>query len=148
MYCDEPMRRLLVSNEVVNLGHHWYDHPAFASYQYKEGGAFFEKNIDAFLLSLGYRHNREPHSYIALQENNKRIAVFAHEGVGSIFLSSVLDIPYAIFATHYAMSHTGMTVLHFDSHGDAIVPKILHFSNDSHLYKEGLPTHYYNSIPT
>ncbi len=99
-------------------------------------------------MSLGYKHDREKHCYEALTENNERVAVFAHEGIGSVFLSSVLDIPYPQFAAHYAMSHTGVTVIKFDNMGNAIIPQILHFSNDSHIYKEGLPTKYCNGIPT
>ncbi len=146
LYQQARFRSLLATEDVFRMGHRWYDHPAFAPYDFKAGVDFFEKSIDNFLLSLGYKHDRENHCYAALKENNARVAIFAHEGIGSVFLSSVLDIPYSTFAAHYAMSHTGVTVIKFDSVGESIVPQMLCFSNDAHIYKEGLPTKYNNAI--
>ena len=63
------------------------------------------------------------------------------------FLSSLLDIPYPIFSTHFDLSHSSMTVIHFDDEKtDRIYPKVLQLSNDSHLYREGILTGYNNRI--
>ncbi len=148
LYHQPHFRALLAKDEFFALGHKWYEHPELQQYPFKEGTAFFDTNIDELLLSLGYRHDRKRHCYEALRENEERVAVFAHEGVGSVFLSSVLDIPYSLFAAHYAMSHTGVSVIRFDGAGNTVIPQLLHFSNDSHLYKEGLPTKYWNQIFT
>ncbi len=152
VFHQPQIRDLMIKDEMLKLGYEWYEHPKFKNLKFKEGVDFFDSNIDEFMLSLGYNHDRENHNYVALRENDERIAVFAHEGVGSIFLSSLLDIPYPIFSAHYSMSHTGMTVIsfdnHFDNYGDRVIPHILHFSNDSHIYKEGLPTNYCNGNPT
>ncbi len=127
---------------MLALGHRWYTHPALEAYPFQAGVEFFDRNTDDFLLSLGYRHDRQHHCYQALEENRRRIAVFAHEGVGCAFLSSLLGVPYSLLAAHYAMTHTGVTAIYFDSTGDAIVPRLLYFSSDAHIYKEGLPTKY------
>ncbi len=148
LYQQSHFRTLFAKEEVLSLGYKWYEHPELQQYPFKEGMAFFDKSIDEFLLSLGYRHDRKQHSYEALRENHERIAVFAHEGIGSVFLSSVLDIPYSLFTAHYAMSHTGVTLIKFDSIGHTVIPQLLYFSNDSHIYKEGLPTKYGNEIFT
>lgn len=145
-YQSFDMRKIFASDECFRLGYKWYECPQFANYKFKEGIEFFDKNIDEFMRSLGYEHDRDNHSYNAVKKNNDKIAVYAHEGIGSVFLSSILDIPYSVFAVRYAMTHTGMTVIEFDNSKNDVIPRMLSFSNDSHLYKEGLPTYYNNEI--
>ncbi len=147
VYQQQRMRKYFVSEEVYCLGDKWYNFPEFKKYKFKEGVEFFNKNVDEFMLSLGYEHNRSKRTYRAVRGNDERVAVYAHEGVGSIFFSSVLDLPYAGFAARYAITHTGMTVIEFGNSGEDIIPGILSFSNDSHIYKEGLPVKYCNTFP-
>ncbi len=147
IYNNPKFKCLFSKNEIRQMGDQWYEHYEFANTKLKDGIEFFASNVDEFMASLGYEHNRKNHTYKATKQNDKRIAVFAHEGAGCAFLSSVLDIPYPIFASHFAMSHSGVTVIEFDECGDEIVPRLLQHSNDSHLYKEGLPTYYGNVIP-
>ncbi len=139
-------RRLFVKDEIRALGHRWYDAPEFKESKFKEGVKFFAGKVDEFMLSLGFNHDREQHTYSGRAKLGERIAVFAHEGMGAVFLSSLLDIPYSDFAAHYAMSHTGVTVIEFDENNGEIIPRILQVSNDSHLYREGIPTSYCNGI--
>jgi broad specificity phosphatase PhoE len=106
-----------------------------------------DREVDAFFLSLGYKHNREKKCFEIVKKNPKRVALFAHQGFGLLFLSSVLDIPYPIFSTSFDFSHSSVTVVDFGRANEKIVcPKILQLSNDSHLYKEGLLTGYENGI--
>ena len=100
--------------------------------------------VDAFMDALGYRHDLENNCYHVERENDQRIALFAHEGVGAAFLSCLLDIPYPMFATHFDMTHTGVTVIGFMGQNDIVLPRVMTFSNDSHLYREGLPTKHQN----
>ena len=45
------------------------------------------------------------------------------------------------------MNHTGVTVLHFKNHADGYTaPKLLCFSDMSHLYSEGLDMKHDNKI--
>ncbi len=147
VYEQHEVKKIFVKEEVCKLGSKWYDFPEFAQYKFKEGIEFFNKNIDEFMLSLGYEHNRTNHTYKALRENNERIAIYAHAGIGRNFLSTILDIPYPSIAPHFIMGHTGMTVIEFDSFGNDIIPKVFQFSNDSHLYKEGMATNHCNITP-
>ena len=101
---------------------------------------------DAFLLSLGYRHDREKHRYELVEPNEKRVALFAHQGFGMAFLSSILDIPYPMFCTHFNISHTSMSVIQFDETAGFSYPQAIQLSNDSHLYRDGLLTGYNNGI--
>ena len=103
--------------------------------------------IVMFLESLGYVHDAEQGGYRVEKNNKQRVALFAHQGFGLLFLSLLLDIPYPTFCTHFDMSHSGMTVIEFPEQESGIVfPRVLQLSNDSHLYREGLPTKYNNRL--
>lgn len=65
---------------------------------------------------------------------------------GRSFLSNLLDIPYPIFSTRLDFSHRGMTVIEFPNQEGIVYPQVLQLSNDSHLYREGLPTNYSNRL--
>ena len=139
----------LNSKEVKELGFEWYKHEYFKDYNFEEGIKRVEREADAFLESLGYKHNRTISGYQAINPNNKKIALFAHQGFGWAFLASILDIPYPYFATHFDLGHSSVTVIHFNDKGinDSIVyPVVLQLSNDSHLYKEDILTGYQNKI--
>lgn len=124
--------------EVTALGDRWYEHPLFDGTDLKKGVLTTNEAVDNFLESFGFRHDRANHRFEVLRKNDKRIALFAHQGFGLAFLSSVMDIPYAHFATHFDMSHSCVTVIGFAEDTKYVYPKILQLSNDSHLFKAGL----------
>jgi len=129
------------------MGREWHTHEAFRGTSFGEGMNRLQREADAFLESLGYRHDLQENLFYADKDWDGRVALFAHEGVGMAFLSCVLDIPYPMVSTHMRMSHTGVSVFQFTPREDGIViPKLLTLANDSHLYREGLPTKYQNSI--
>ncbi len=137
---------LVNTKEMRALGDRWFDHPAFAEYAFEQEMNRIYDATDAFFAELGYEHDRYTGKYIAKAPNNERVAMFAHQGFGLAFLSCILDIPYPTFCTHFDTSHTGVTVIEFAEHNGICVPKILTLSSDAHLYREGLPTKYNNSI--
>ena len=92
---------------------------------------------------LGYRHDHARCAFVAERPNEDRVALFAHQGVGLIFLAALLDIPYPQMCTHFDISHTGITVIHFEGDG-IVIPRVLQLSNDSHLFAAGMPTKYNN----
>ena len=140
-------RRVFNLPEVRRLGEEWYRHPYFEGTQYEAGINRIRREADAFFESLGYRHDRENGVYIQLRENNERVALFAHQGFGLAFLASVLDIPYPTFCTRCDLSHSSMTVIEFREQDGVVIPKMLQMANDSHLYKESLPTNYNGRAP-
>ena len=146
-FYDKEISRLFAGNDIRRLGQAWYDHPALQQYGFGKGIERIQRETDAFLLSLGYEHDRENNLYRIVQPNEKRIALFAHQGFGLAFLSCVLDIPYPQFAPHFDMSHTGMSVIQFQDEGGYAIPRALTIANDAHLYREGLPTRYHNELP-
>ena len=87
-----------------------------------------------------------PHIGLALSAIALGVALFAHEGFGGCFLSCILDIPYPMYALHFSMSHSDVTVIQFEEKDGIVTPCVLTASNDSHLYREGLPLKYQNYI--
>lgn len=143
---DKNICRLFVGDEIKRLGEKWYEHPAISDYNFKSGVDRVNSEVDKWMQTLGYEHNRKDGLYRAVAPTNERIALFAHQGFGFAFLSSLLNIPYPQVATHFDMGHTGMTVIEFTATDDIVIPKVLTLSDDSHIYREGLPTYYNNGI--
>lgn len=140
------MKRLFVGNEIRALGDKWYEHPALAGEKFGEGVKFFNSHIDAFLAEHGYCRDPEEPWYNATEPNEKRIAIFAHWGVGGAVMSHILGIPYPRFVSSFGLSHSDVTVVEFRERNGIVVPQALCYGNDSHLYREGLPTKYENRI--
>lgn len=134
------------SKEVVDLHDKWYDHPDFADMSFKAGIESTSLRVFEFLSQLGFTYDKEKGMYKSSEQGNRRIALFAHQGFGLLFLSIVSLIPYPTFCTRFDMTHTGVTVIEFPECDGYVLPKILTLSNDSHLYREGLPTKYNNEI--
>ncbi len=145
-FYDPVILELFGSREVRELGDRWYEHPAFAKYDFAEGVQYINAAVDEFFLSLGYRHDRENRRYEIVKPNEERVALFAHQGMGLYFFSSMLDIPYPEFATHFDFGHSSMSVIDFRQNGKYVYPKVLQTSNDAHLYRDGLMAGYGNII--
>ena len=145
LYRDERACKRFVSEEIYALGEKWYMHKDFSNPEYKAGMERITSATRAFFKKLGYEYDKKSNCYIAVCPNEKRIALFAHEGFGKAFLSVTLGIPYPLFCTRFELAHSGITVIRFDGEGK-IIPKILQLSSDSHLYREGLPTCYNTEI--
>lgn len=144
-YIPEMVERYNDS-KMLTLGREWYKHPCFANTKLKGGLQWLDEKIDSLFSSFGYVHNREKGCYEITQKNEKRIALFAHQGLGLAFMSSLLDIPYPVFCTRFDIGHSGVTVIQFSNDRNVVYPKILQLSNDSHLYKEDILTGYHNII--
>lgn len=141
--CMDPWTKALFAKEDIRkLGRQWYTHPDFSDTRYGAGMVRLQRETDAFLASLGYRHDPRGNCYYAETPNSEKIALFAHAGAGGAILSCMLDIPYPLFAPIFSMSHTGVTVISFEEKAGTVYPEVLTFSNDSHLYRESLPTIY------
>lgn len=142
-----PEKAMLRDPSVSAMGLEWYKHPLFKEIKGEQEYKRLLENSDDFLLGHGYRHDRQNCRYIAENHTDERVAMFCHQGFGLSWLGVMLDIPLPIIWTGFDLSHTGMTVVEFKPDENGIVlPQVLTLSNDSHLYKEGLPTKYNNII--
>jgi probable phosphoglycerate mutase len=140
---------VLARRDVREMGDEWYNHPELEQFRFGDVIEPIYEKIDDFIASHGYEHDREKGLYKVTERNyEKRIAIFAHECMAKIFMSRLLDIPFPYYAAHFEMKHTGVTVVRFDdaaSRNAGDVPKeyararMLTMSNDSHLYRDGLP---------
>ena len=147
-FFDPKYLEIFSSPEVRALGERWYEHPELAGLNFKAGVERVNAAVDEFFLSLGFRHDRENARYEVLGEhiNRDRVALFAHQGFGMSFFSSMLDIPYPMFCTHFDFSHSSMSVINLEPRGKYVYPHVLQTANDSHLYREGIITGYHNAI--
>ena len=147
LFHDKEARSLFADESVYSLGHKWYEHPEFAKHKkFKEGtDRIYDATYD-FFKSLGYEHIRHTGRYKIIEPNNERIAFFAHQGFGLAFMSVLLDIPYPFIANHFDRCHSGVTTIEFEEQDEYAIPKVLSWSSDSHIYKEGLPTKYNNLL--
>lgn len=143
----------LNSKEVRDLGFDWFEHERLKKYDFGSSMSRINKKTDELLLSLGYLHDRDKCGYKVIERNDKRIAFFAHQGIGLAFLSSVTDIPFSCFSTRFDLGYSSYTVISFDQSGylyktneELVFPKILQLSNDSHLYKDDLSLDYHNTL--
>lgn len=145
-YCVPEVKEQFHHPEVRALGMNWYMHPFFADTKFGENVERVGRETDQLMASLGYVHDAQRCGYVAERPNDQRIALFAHHGFGMSFLSLLLDIPYPIFCPRFDISHSGMTVIEFPNREGLVYPSVLQLSNDSHLYREGLPTNYSNRL--
>ncbi len=142
-FYDPDTRALFCSEEMRRWGKEWYRHPAIAQTKIPQGMARIAKGTDTFLLSLGYRHVEN--GYIAERPNNERVAWFAHQATGLAVMSHLLDIPYPEFCMRFDMGHTGVTAIDFAGDG-FVVPRVMQWSNDSHLFADNGEPCYQNQI--
>lgn len=140
--------QILASKSVRDLNDRWYEHPDLAELHLEASSRRIGGEMDRWLAGLGLEHDRERGMYkVTADVKEKRIALFAHEGAGKVFMSELLDIPFPSYATHFEMKHTGMTVICFDegkrySFDGYARARVLTLSNDSHLYRDGIPTNH------
>lgn len=127
------------------LGDKWYEAFPFNLCNAKAGFERIGKESDAFLESLGYRH--EGIRYRILKHTEERVAVFCHYGFGMTWLAYMLDIPPVLFWSTFSVNHTGVTMINFPEHSDGFTtPQVLAFSDNSHLYGDRLPFEFTNYI--
>jgi probable phosphoglycerate mutase len=148
---------LLASREIRAMGDEWYEHPALRDFHFERTLHPIYEQIDQFLSAHGYEHDKEKGLYRVTEHNyEKRVAIFAHECIGKIFMSHLLDIPFPSYATHFEMHTSALTVVHFDdsTHSTALrqpTPyaraRVLSLSNDAHIYREDLsPEHRFTHL--
>ncbi len=142
----DDLRTNTTSNCTID---NWHTFPPFTEYPEKNFKAGYQRIIDAsdeFLARHGYK--REGAVYKITNPNEERIAVFCHQGFGTTWLSHLLNIPPQLFWRSFDLSHSSVTVLTFSNRENGFTsPMCLQLSDLSHIYREGLPFMYNNSIP-
>ena len=107
--------------------------------------AFIRDNGREFLERLGYRE--EGGVYRILRANEDRVALFTHAVFTRVWLSHLLHLPLHTVWASFAPTHTGVTAVHFKNNPDGFTaPKVLCFSDMSHLFAAGLDMTHDNSV--
>ena len=146
LFFAPEMKELFHTPEMLSLGQRWYEHPVFSTEEFKDrdfgaGIRRIQKGADEFIESLGYKRVSDG-KYEVVEHNDRRVALFAHQGFGLAFLPCLVGIPYPMFSSHFDICTSGVTVIEFANDGGYSYPRILTLSSAAHLYKEGLPTRY------
>ncbi|MBE5787218.1 MAG: histidine phosphatase family protein [Clostridiales bacterium] len=139
VYAHPGIQKQFRCPEVRALGMQWHTHPAFRDTSICAGMERIARESDAWLASLGYQRIEPAGCYQAVRPNRDKIALFAHGGFGTAFLSHVLGLPCPQFSQMISISHSSLTVLEFSEKEGVCLPVILTFANDGHLYHDGIP---------
>ncbi|MDD3957441.1 MAG: phosphoglycerate mutase family protein [Candidatus Izemoplasmatales bacterium] len=126
---------LFHTQDIIDLGLKWYEHPEFENKPFQVEMSRIQVESDRFFSGLGYLHLGNS-KYKVVDENDDRVAVFAHQGFGYAFLSHLLNIPYPQFCTHFELGHAEISLIEFKNEEGYSYPKVLSLSNRSHLDKE------------
>lgn len=133
-FWHKEMSRIFFSEEIMNMGYKWYEHPMLKDYKFKQGVEIMNKWADDFLLELGYEHDRVNHTYKKVKETPNNVALFAHGAFAFSFLSSLLEIPYPIFTTRMTcLDCTGYVIINFEDDYPTCFPYIKTFNSITHL---------------
>ncbi|MBQ8508635.1 MAG: histidine phosphatase family protein [Clostridia bacterium] len=101
---------------------------------------------DEFMARHGYV--REGDFYRIEKPNDERVAVFCHEGFGCTWMAHLLSVPTQQFWTTHYLTHSAVSVFQFENDPAGFTyPKMLAFSDISHILGTDLPYEHSNSIP-
>lgn len=120
-------------SDVIALGSKWYNHELFKDYNFKRGVLRINKETDNFFKDLGFIHDRANKCFYKEKENDDIILFVAHGGFGMAFLSSILDIPYNIFAKRGQVDLCSITEIDFSGDENIVKPIIVNYSDTTHL---------------
>lgn len=136
---NRSLQNLLVSAEMRALGADWFTHRFSPRRKRPRASRACGGKPTRARLASDMCHDRSRCVTSRSGPNSERVALFAHQGFGMAFLSSLLDIPYPMFCSHFDLDHSGMTVIEFSETPGETVPCVLQLSNDAHLYGDGCP---------
>ena len=145
IWCFNLQNTSYKTPETLALGANWFETEPFCRTNAREGFSRIQNASDEFLGRLGYRRNGPV--YRIEQPNEQRIAVFCHQGFGSVWLSQLLAIPTPLFWSAFRMNHSSVTILHFRNYSNGLTaPVCINFSDISHLYAAKLPLQFCNEL--
>jgi probable phosphoglycerate mutase len=133
LFQDKKIIELFHSQEIMDLGMKWYEHPEFDRKSYGEEMKRIQSESTRFFAGLGYQY-LDNGKYKVVKENDDHVVMFAHQGFGFAFLSLLLNIPYPNFCTRFELGHAEITVIEFKNDGGYSYPKVISLSNNCHLH--------------
>ena len=144
MHWSFEKRAEILGNDTVFRSPDAFSHGIYADEQLaQEGYAELCDECDGLLTELGYKRTGVGNGYEAISPNDKKVAVFCHEGAGLHLLSRILGFSPLTLPATFDFGHTGVTIIQFSGEG-VVFPRCLCLSDLSHIYAEGLPMTYNN----
>lgn len=96
------------------------------------------KQSDLFFSRHGYK--KEGNLYRIVNQNDDKIAVFAHAALGLAWLSHLLAVPTSIMWSSFWPATSSVSTILFEERSSTwAVPRCLGFGDVSHLYADNLP---------
>ena len=97
---------------------------------------FDTKKFPELFEVVGYAE--ENGVYRITKPSDDKVALFCHAGTGRILISHLLHIPLHLVWAGFNYNHTGVTVIEFKNQKTGFtVPRMLCYSDTSHLYAHG-----------
>ena len=113
-----------------------FEAPGFSQSGMKAAQDYISAAGDEFLERLGYK--QENGIYRILAPNEQKVALFCHAGLGKILISHLLHIPLHLMWAGFHYDHSGVTIIEFkNTKSGFTVPRLLCYSDMSHLYADG-----------
>ncbi len=118
-----------------------FEAPGFSESNMKDAQDKISAGGRDFLERLGYKE--QDGVYRIVSPNEDKVALFCHAGMGRIFISHLLHIPLHLMWAGFNYTHSGVSIIEFkNSKSGFTVPRLLCYSDMSHLYAEGLDMKY------
>ena len=115
---------------------HAFDAPGFSESGMQDALDKISAGARDFLARLGYVE--EDGVYRITEPNDDKVALFCHAGLGRILIGYLLHIPLHLMWAGFHYNHTGVTVMEFRNQKTGFtVPRMLCYSDTSHLYAHG-----------
>ena len=130
-------------NEKITDKEEWVNHPLYAGSPLAEIISEREKELDALLLSHGYRHRGRLYEILpGYEKSDETIAIFCHMGLGNVLLAHLAGIPTPLWWHIMFLPPTSVTTIYMESHRPGNGIALAHFAgigDVSHLYKGDEP---------
>lgn len=128
--------RLLDSPEAAERLEHWREDPFFAGNEVTEHLDRVAREFDAFLETLGYRH--EGRRFLCGPEPAGTVALFSHGGSGACVLAHLLELPLPFVFSVMPYDFTSLIILNFpDAPGQYVHPRLELFNDAAHIRTQG-----------
>lgn len=127
----------LIGGDILPTHESWKHRKEYKKINISETCSLIENNSDRLLSLHGYERNRN--IYDIKKQNQDRIAIFCHGGLGLMWLSYLLSVPLEIMWSSFWLAPTSVTTILLDERSSKFaVPRAINIGDTSHLLLAGL----------
>lgn len=115
----------------------WWEHEFFSGTHLYESFLAVARGTDEWLRTLGYE--RDGNYYRVVEPKYKTVALFAHAGAFSAFISHIFNLSVPFVMASIPVNQTGVFEIElYGEVGDINPPRLYKRNNISHLYDAGI----------